>query len=195
MRNVLIVAGALGLGALGIAIIAGGELGATGSTQATGAGAQSSSPVIAGVQGFLNRYSRNMVAAAGEMPTDKYGFSPTPEQMTFGHLVSHVAGSNNRLCASLSGLEAPEMGEIAESDKPRLVEAVQASFDFCGRALEQLDEAQMADQVPYFGGRQASKAQVMLALVADWADHYGQAAIYLRLNGLLPPTARRRTGG
>jgi hypothetical protein len=24
----------------------------------------------------------------------------------------------------------------------------------------------------------------------DWADHYSQFAIYLRLNGLLPPTAR-----
>jgi hypothetical protein len=25
----------------------------------------------------------------------------------------------------------------------------------------------------------------------DWADHYSQMAIYLRLNGVLPPTARR----
>ncbi len=24
----------------------------------------------------------------------------------------------------------------------------------------------------------------------DWADHYSQVAIYLRLNGLLPPTAK-----
>ena len=27
--------------------------------------------------------------------------------------------------------------------------------------------------------------------VADWADHYSQMAIYLRLNGLLPPTAKK----
>ena len=196
MRNVLTGVGALGLSALCLTIIAGGELGsAATSTGATGASARSASPVIAGVQGFLDRYSRNLVAAADEMPAEKYGYNPMPEQMTFGHMMSHVASSNNQLCASLSGLEAPEMGEIAESDKTKLVEAVEASFDFCGRALDQLDESQMADQVPYFGGRQASKAQVMLALVADWADHYGQAAIYLRLNGLLPPTARRRMGG
>jgi hypothetical protein len=25
----------------------------------------------------------------------------------------------------------------------------------------------------------------------DWADHYPQFAIYLRLSGLIPPTARR----
>jgi hypothetical protein len=29
-----------------------------------------------------------------------------------------------------------------------------------------------------------------IGLIADWADHYGQQAIYLRLNGVLPPTAR-----
>jgi len=27
--------------------------------------------------------------------------------------------------------------------------------------------------------------------VADWEDHYSQMAIYLRLNGLLPPTAKK----
>jgi hypothetical protein len=25
----------------------------------------------------------------------------------------------------------------------------------------------------------------------DWADHYSAAAIYLRLNGVLPPTAKK----
>jgi hypothetical protein len=28
--------------------------------------------------------------------------------------------------------------------------------------------------------------------VGDWADHYSQEANYLRLNGLVPPTAQRR---
>jgi hypothetical protein len=31
----------------------------------------------------------------------------------------------------------------------------------------------------------------MLVTVGDWADHYSQSAIYLRLNGLLPPTAKK----
>ena len=30
----------------------------------------------------------------------------------------------------------------------------------------------------------------MFVTVEDWADHYSQLAIYLRLNGLLPPTAK-----
>jgi len=29
-------------------------------------------------------------------------------------------------------------------------------------------------------------------LPSSWADHYGAAAMYLRLNGLLPPTAKKK---
>jgi hypothetical protein len=29
-----------------------------------------------------------------------------------------------------------------------------------------------------------------MTLAASWSDHYGMAAMYLRQNGLLPPTAK-----
>jgi hypothetical protein len=31
---------------------------------------------------------------------------------------------------------------------------------------------------------------VALLLASGWADHYGAAAMYLRLNGILPPSAQ-----
>ena len=34
-----------------------------------------------------------------------------------------------------------------------------------------------------------SRATALITIVVDWADHYSTAASYLRLNGLLPPTA------
>jgi Tfp pilus assembly protein PilZ len=36
-----------------------------------------------------------------------------------------------------------------------------------------------------------SRAAIMTLTTGDWADHYSQYAIYLRLNGLLPPTAKK----
>jgi len=30
-----------------------------------------------------------------------------------------------------------------------------------------------------------------LLTTGDWADHYSQMANYLRLNGILPPTAKK----
>jgi hypothetical protein len=41
-----------------------------------------------------------------------------------------------------------------------------------------------------FGNRPASRAAALIALSDGWNDHYGTQAIYLRLNGILPPTAQ-----
>jgi iron complex transport system ATP-binding protein len=35
-----------------------------------------------------------------------------------------------------------------------------------------------------------SRAAAMVTIAADWADHYSTAAAYLRLNGILPPSAQ-----
>jgi hypothetical protein len=65
------------------------------------------------------------------------------------------------------------------------------TFSYCTGVLGGLDDAKLADSVPFLGGRKVTRAAALLDLVADWADHYSQAAAYLRLNGLLPPTVRR----
>jgi hypothetical protein len=41
-----------------------------------------------------------------------------------------------------------------------------------------------------FGNRPASRAAAWIALSDGWNDHYATQAIYLRLNGILPPTAQ-----
>jgi len=35
-----------------------------------------------------------------------------------------------------------------------------------------------------------SRAAAMITIATDWTDHYSTAASYLRLNGILPPTAQ-----
>jgi hypothetical protein len=49
---------------------------------------------------------------------------------------------------------------------------------------------ELGDELELFGGRKGSRAFAPIALTNDWADHYSSAAMYLRLNRLLPPTAR-----
>ena len=85
-----------------------------------------------------------------------------------------------------------ESPAAATASKEALVTRLRRSFDACTPVVAALTEGALADSVPYFGGRKATKARVAIALAQDWADHYAQAAIYLRLNGILPPTARPR---
>jgi uncharacterized damage-inducible protein DinB len=158
------------------------------------AGAQThANPVSDTLRQQLQRESKNLTGAAAEMPADKYGFRPTEPQMTFGHLMMHIAQSNVFLCSKISGMAPPAEAKLSDTDpKDTLVQAVRASFDYCGTALAKVDDSGLGDEVAVFGGRTMPRAAAMMSLSNDWADHYSAAAIYLRLNGLLPPTAQPR---
>lgn len=149
-------------------------------------------PVSSVVREILPRQQKNLVAAVEEMPADKFGYKPTPQQMSFAHLVVHITTSNNYLCAKISDTPAPKAEEPKETDgKDKLVGALKASFDYCSTALQKVDDSRLGDTIEAYGGRQAPRAWALIALTNDWADHYGAAAMYLRLNGLLPPTAKK----
>ena len=158
-----------------------------------GLAAQTEGPVTQALMKTLQRDQPNLVGAAQEMPPDKYAFKATPGQMSFGELVSHTAMSNDMLCSHIAGTPAPQ-GEAPGQNAPKdkLVKALQDSFSYCSQALGKVSENQLGQMVPFFGGRQVTRAQAMVALAADWADHYSLAATYLRLNGLTPPSAQKK---
>ena len=152
------------------------------------------SPVANPVSGFVKagvaRYQKNMVAAAEAMPAEKYSFKPSPEMNTFGHLTMHITQSNYTFCSKISGQAAPDV-KIAETDaKDKLVAAMKDSFAFCTTALEKVDDSKLGEQFMFFGNRPISRGGALVALGGSWTDHYATEAIYLRLNGILPPTAQ-----
>ncbi len=149
-------------------------------------------PVSTFVKQQLTRSSKNIVAAAEALPAEKYSFKPTPEMNTFGHLAMHIIESNNGLCSKISGTAAPDSVKFADTDpKDKLVSGLKASFDFCTTALANVDDSKLSDAMSLFGGRfQTSRAGALIALSGSWNDHYGEQAMYLRLNGILPPTAQ-----
>ena len=148
-------------------------------------------PVATSLRILLQRNSTNTIAAVDAMPADKYSYKPTPDQTPFSHLVAHIANSNNFLCSKVADVPAPKVDEAKETDgKDKLVAAVKASFSFCSDALAKMDDSKLGDSVELFGGRQFPRAMGALGLAGAWSDHYGAAAMYLRLNGILPPTAQ-----
>jgi uncharacterized damage-inducible protein DinB len=149
-------------------------------------------PVVWSAKTLYERDAKNMVAAAEAMPEDKYSYHPTPDQWTFGKLVSHIAQSNGGLCGALSGTEAPAAVHVSDTaSKAELVAGLKASFDFCGPVLDGLTDAKLTGTVPLFH-RTMPKATALVLLPVDLADHYSQMAAYLRLNGITPPSAQAR---
>jgi len=153
--------------------------------------AASANPVSDALRFGLTRSAKNMTAAVAAMPADKFSFKPTPDQMSFGHLAIHIADSNNLFCSKISGVAAPESVKLAETDsKEKLAAAVKDSFDFCSSALAKVDDSHLSDSITLFGGRSFSRAASMFILAGSWADHYSAQSMYLRLNGVLPPSAQ-----
>jgi len=152
--------------------------------------APSKNPVSDAVREILPRRQQSMIAAVEEMPADKFNYSPTPAQITFGHMVEHMTMSNIELCSKAGSMPPPPMKPAPETDKDKLLAALTRSFLFCEAALNKVDDSNLGTSVELHGGRQGTVALALFALTSDWADHYSAAAMYLRLNGLLPPTAQ-----
>ena len=149
-------------------------------------------PVVSSAKMFYQRDAKNMTAAAEEMPAGKYNYRPTAGQWTFGKLVSHIAQSNGFLCGTLSGMHAPAAVNVSPTaSKADLVAGLKASFDFCNTALSGVTDAKLGTTVSLFH-HEMPRAGALISLTSDLADHYSQMAVYLRLNGMLPPSAQHR---
>jgi len=154
--------------------------------------AQTKDPVSSALRDILPGRQKNTIAAVEAMPADKFNYKPSADQMTFGHLVAHMIEANDFLCSKAAAVPPPKVEEVKDTDsKDKLVAAVKASFDFCSDALAKMDDSKLGETTEGFGGKQVTRALLSLGLSGAWADHYAEAAMYLRLNGVLPPTAKK----
>jgi hypothetical protein len=157
--------------------------------------AASKSPVADALRQMTQRYSRILVAAAEAMPAEKYNYRPTPAQMSFAQIQVHLANEGNDiLCGKTAGIDVPQRTKMDTTNtKEQLIARLKETFQFCEQTFAKLDDANLAAPVSMFG-MNLTRAAATLITVGDWADHYSQEANYLRLNGLLPPTAQRQGG-
>lgn len=156
----------------------------------TSAAAQA--PVAAAFRDFAATEAKNLLAAANDIPEAKYGYKPTPAQMSVGDIVQHLNQGNDFLCGAIAGTKAPARAKLtAASSKKELVALLEDTFEFCTKSLAAVDDSKLTEELPMFGGRKMSRAAVMTLTTGDWADHYSQLAIYMRLNGMIPPSAKK----
>ena len=78
------------------------------------------------------------------MPADKYGFKPTPAQMSFGDIVAHLIEGNDYLCGLIGGAKAPTRAKVTgASSKDALIGELKETFAFCNDALAKLDDSKL----------------------------------------------------
>jgi uncharacterized damage-inducible protein DinB len=160
-------------------------------------------PITTVFRGRMMAFHRNLAQALDTIPESKFGYKPTPAQQTIGFVAQHLANDNYFFCNNFGPMKGtrPEQDATTPDSvkatwpKAQLVASLKDSFTFCQQAFEQLDDAKLADQITItFGNnsRTGTRASMVLGHLIDMADHYSQLANYMRLNGMLPPTALPR---
>jgi hypothetical protein len=170
-------------------------------------GAQApANPVTATFKGRTIGLQRNLAQAFDSIPESKFPYKPTAPQLTIGYIAQHLASDNYFFCNNFGAMKSSVTGEEstapdsvkAKWPKSVLVQQLKASFDFCEKAFDQLDDAKLGEQISVPGPnnttRQVTRANYVLGHALDMADHYSQLANYMRLNNILPPTALPRPG-
>jgi hypothetical protein len=166
-------------------------------------------PITAAFKQRITGLHRNIAQAFDSIPESKFGYKPTPAQLTIGYIAQHVASDSYLFCTRFGTVQptlAVEDTATADSvkakwPKDKLVEKLKASFSYCDAAIAEVDDAKLADQVMLqFGNgpaRPTTRASMVLGHALDLSDHYSQLANYMRLNGITPPSAlpRPRPGG
>ena len=164
-----------------------------------------SDPMTASMRGRMTVLYRNLGMAFDSIPANLYGYKPTPAQQSIGYIAQHLANDNYFFCNNFGEMKASRPADETSTPdsvkagwpKDSLVRQLKASFDFCQRAFAQLNDASLAQQTALtFRGqtRNVTRAGMVLGHAMDMSDHYSQIANYMRLNGMLPPTALPRPG-
>jgi uncharacterized damage-inducible protein DinB len=132
------------------------------------------------------------VDVAEKMPAEKYGFKATDAEMSFGTLMVHIAGATFYRFAQLTGEKPPAWTTAGPQKwgKQEIVDKLRDSFDYAIAAIPRLSPGQLSTmyKVDWKGRSEVNGRQMMLNMFVHVAHHRAQAEVYLRLNGIAPPT-------
>lgn len=136
--------------------------------------------------------SRFTIAVAQKMPSEAYNFKPTPDVMSFGEQLMHIAGSLFDRFGAISG-KKPHLPPLpAEVTKDVVLNWLNQSFDYVVDVLPQITNGQLAVakfKVDFEGrpGAEINGRDMVLNMFVHVAHHRAQCEVYLRLNGIAPP--------
>ena len=154
--------------------------------------------------GDLKGIESEFVPLVEAMPADKFDFAPSPSHgefkgvRTFRQQATHVAAILYAVSAAVLGESNPsevgkdENGPATLKTKDDVVKYVKDAFAYAHKAMNSITDKSATEMIKSaFGSRQVPR--ISMANVATWHsfDHYGQMAVYARMNGIIPPASRK----
>ncbi len=156
--------------------------------------AQSASPsLVKELVATWQRATTDIIDVAEAMPEEKYAYKPTPEIATFRDQLVHVAGIAQRFIDSAKGTKSEPEHPHKAMTKAEVIGLLKQTLQTGQETLGSLTDAQLLEQVKFpFGDRMVTRFTFWLGPLYQVRNHHGQLVVYLRMNGIVPPTTARR---
>ena len=154
--------------------------------------AQTTSPsVVKELVATWQRAATDIIDVAEAMPEQKYDYKPVPEIATFRDQLVHVTGIAQRFIDSAKGTKSEHPHKAVT--KAEVIGLLKQTLQTGQEMLGSLTDAQLLEQVKFpFGDRMVTRFTFWLGPLYQFRNHHGQLVVYLRMNGIVPPTTARR---
>jgi hypothetical protein len=143
--------------------------------------------VMFAYENYAAVFGSRLAAALDSIPAARYDYRPTPSQQSIGYIAQHLEDANYGLCSRIGHLEHATTAKDSLRDtikarwpKDTLVARYKASLQFCYDALGRVPRVNTV-----------GLASDLLNFETDLAEHYSQLSVYMRLLGMVPPSALR----
>lgn len=128
---------------------------------------------------------------AEAMPSTLYDYEPAEDTRPFHEQLTHVCGNMIWLSTDFLGGEGLTGKEVDNPpvDKAGVIALLEKSFDYTAETVAALDSDDLDEEVQFFAGPM-TRRRILFLLTDHVTHHRGQLAIYLRLQGIVPPRYR-----
>lgn len=148
----------------------------------------------------------NTIKAAEEIPADQYGFRATPDTMSIGEMLAHMAASmlwsaKVNLVERRSAITGEDFGVImaeahaltqALKDKEAIIAALKEHGDYIAKLLESASDETLGEMVT-LPVETKSRFEMLLGIKEHEMHHRAQIMLMQRMIGLVPHLTRART--
>lgn len=125
------------------------------------------------------------------MPADKFSYRPTEGVRTYAEQFLHSSQGTIGLVSNGTGADRIYPNANLEKDsllqtKEEVIRIVTESFDFAISSIQNMDPATFGE-IKEAGPFKITKLAWVQKAHEHVSHHRGQAAVYLRMNGIVPP--------
>lgn len=149
----------------------------------------------------ISDVEREFVPLVEAMPSAQFSFAPTKGEFkgvrTFAQQATHVATTLYMISSAIMSERNPvetgenENGAASLKSKEQVDKYVKDAFQYAHRAMKSLNDGNLEGMVKSpFGSGETTRLSLAVTAVSHCYDHYGQMAVYLRMNGIIPPASR-----